>query len=43
MGFHGTDSLGRHFNQPPLPHFGPAVDETEGPFRAKLQAAVDRL
>jgi hypothetical protein len=43
MGFHGTDSLGRHFNQPPLPHFGPAVDETEGPFRARLQAAVDRL
>lgn len=27
FGFHGTDSLGRHYDQPPYPHFGPAVDE----------------
>lgn len=27
-GFHGADSLGRVYNQPPYPHFGPAVDAT---------------
>lgn len=26
FGFVGVDSLGRHFNQPPFPHLGPAVD-----------------
>ncbi len=26
-GFVGTDSLGRTYNQPPYPHFGPALDE----------------
>jgi hypothetical protein len=28
FGFNGVDSLGRSYNQPPYPHFGPAVDET---------------
>lgn len=27
FGFHGRDSLGRFYDQPPYPHFGPAVDE----------------
>ena len=27
FGFVGTDSLGRVYDQPPYPHFGPAVDE----------------
>lgn len=26
-GFVGTDSLGRHYNQMPRPHWGPAADE----------------
>jgi len=26
-GFHGMDSLGRNYNQPPFPHAGPAMDE----------------
>ncbi|MGD3109493.1 HK97 gp10 family phage protein [Streptomyces sp. YGL11-2] len=25
FGFVGVDSLGRHYNQPPFPHLGPAV------------------
>lgn len=28
FGFVGADSLGRHYDQPPYPHFGPAFDET---------------
>ncbi len=27
LGFVGTDSLGRRYNQPPYPYFGPAVTE----------------
>lgn len=27
FGFNGVDSLGRSYNQPPFPHFGPALDE----------------
>ncbi|MGX1668612.1 HK97 gp10 family phage protein [Streptomyces sp. NPDC055400] len=26
FGFVGVDSLGRHYNQPPFPHLGPAVN-----------------
>lgn len=40
FGFHDTDSLGRQYAQPPYPHFGPAVDELEGPFTAAVTAAV---
>jgi hypothetical protein len=29
FGFVGTDSLGRTYNQPPFPHVGPAVQQTE--------------
>lgn len=27
LGFAGTDALGRHYNQPPYPYFGPAWRE----------------
>jgi hypothetical protein len=26
LGFSGADSLGRHYNQPPYPYFGPAYE-----------------
>lgn len=43
-GFYGqTDALGRTFYQPPYPHFGPAVDETEGALDAALAAVVGLL
>lgn len=37
-GFVGTDSLGRHYNQPPFPHVGPAVQEVEPTFVAAMEA-----
>lgn len=36
LGFRGTDSLGRTYNQPPFPHFGPAVDEIAPGFEADV-------
>lgn len=30
FGFHGADSLGRVYNQPPYPHVQPALDWLEG-------------
>lgn len=42
-GYHGADSLGRRYNQPPYPHFGPALDETVPEYQdaaAALVAAV---
>lgn len=39
-GFHGTDSLGRTYAQPPYPHFGPAVDALGGPFELAVSEAV---
>ena len=35
-GFKGTDSLGRNYDQEPLPHFGPGFDETEPKYVAAL-------
>lgn len=32
LGFVGVDSLGRHYNQPPYPHFLPALERVEQPF-----------
>ena len=32
FGFTGTDSRGRTYNQPPYPHFGPAIAEIEPEF-----------
>lgn len=34
LGFRGTDRLGRTYNQPPFPHFGPGLDEIEPGFTA---------
>lgn len=38
-GFVGVDALGRHFDQPPYPHFGPALAESE----PRFLAAIDRV
>lgn len=35
-----TDRLGRYFEQPPYPHFGPALDETEPGFVSDMAAIV---
>lgn len=42
-GFVGADSLGRVYNQPPYPHFGPAAKETEISWRARNQSTIRRL
>lgn len=41
-GFVGADSLGRHYNQAPLPHWGPAVTLIEPEFVAAIQAEAHR-
>jgi hypothetical protein len=41
-GFHGVDSLGRNYNQPPYPHFGPAIDWLEPQFEKAVGDVVDR-
>lgn len=38
FGFSDTDSLGRVYDQDPMPHFGPALDETEQGFVAAVAA-----
>jgi hypothetical protein len=40
LGFVGVDALGRHYNQPPFPHFRPAAAEIEPQFAAELEQAV---
>lgn len=32
FGFHGSDSLGRSYDQPAFPHFGPAASKTDPEF-----------
>jgi hypothetical protein len=39
-GFVGVDSIGRHYNQPPYPHVGPAVDAIEKQFNASFDTVV---
>jgi hypothetical protein len=41
-GFVGTDSLGRHYNQPPFPHFRPALQEISGQFHIGMTVAVGK-
>lgn len=41
-GFSGTDSLGRHYNQPPFPHVKPAADEIERVFIADIAKEAGR-
>lgn len=38
-GFVGTDSLGRAYNQPPYPHFRPALAEIEPDFKKAMRRA----
>lgn len=40
LGFHGTDALGRSYQQRPYPHFGPALDEIGPRFARALAEAV---
>lgn len=42
-GFHGADSLGRVYNQPPFPHARPAFDEITPGFIAGGEALIARL
>jgi hypothetical protein len=39
-GFTGVDALGRYYDQPPFPHFGPALDETQAQFIKDLSDVV---
>lgn len=39
-GFVGPDRLGRVYNQPPYPHLGPAVAETEPDYVADMASIV---
>jgi hypothetical protein len=38
LGFTGVDSLGRHYHQPPYPHFAPALAKIEPAFLAAIAA-----
>lgn len=40
-GFVGTDSLGRHYNQPPYPHWQPMADWLEPKFEAAVETIID--
>lgn len=42
-GFVGVDRAGRHYDQPPFPHAGPAFDQTQPEFAADIAAIVDDL
>ena len=41
LGFVGTDSLGRRYNQPPFPHFTPTFAEIEKPYADAIADQVD--
>ena len=41
LGFNDTDSLGRRYNQPPYPHWGPALDEIAPLFVAAIAELGD--
>lgn len=41
-GFVGVDSIGRHYNQPPFPHFRPAIESMSGEFYEAVDAAIKR-
>lgn len=42
-GFIGVDSLGRNYNQPAFPHWGPATAEEEPVVTAEIAAETDRI
>jgi hypothetical protein len=41
FGFVGADSAGRHYNQPPFPHWAPAIAEVEPEFFHEMDSLVD--
>ncbi|MGS2592123.1 HK97 gp10 family phage protein [Streptomyces hebeiensis] len=41
--FDMTDSLGRHYYQPPFPHVGPAVPAIQSALRAGMLSAVSEV
>jgi hypothetical protein len=43
FGFGGTDSLGRHFDQPPFPHFGPAIDRYGDEYAEAIAALTETI
>lgn len=40
FGFHGADSLGRVYNQPPFPHARPAFDKTAPEFEKSVEDMI---
>lgn len=43
FGFHGEDSLGRNYDQPPYPHVWPAAQSVFPAYEKAIQAAVAAL
>lgn len=43
FGFYGVDSLGRTYNQAPLPHMRPAVQQTYEEFKPVLKGMARRV
>lgn len=43
FGFVGADSLGRIYNQPPYPHFGPALDMIGPQFEQALDGIITKV
>lgn len=43
LGFVGEDDAGRHYDQPPYPHFGPALDEVSDPFEQAVAEIAEDL
>ena len=43
VGFHGRDSLGRLYNDPPHAQVGPAADGVEGRFGEALEVEIGNL
>lgn len=41
-GFIGVDSLGRHYQQPPFPHFRPAIESMSAEFYGAVDEAIKR-
>lgn len=39
----GVDVLGRHFHQPPYPHFGPAFDRIAPLYEAYMERGIDAI
>lgn len=42
-GFVGQDALGRYYNDPPRPHWEPAIDVIEPAFEAAMLAMIDAV